>query len=62
VTTAEIYVTAAYLVFLTIVLLYVVIYSFKVARLEHEVAELTQRSAAALDDGESREQNQALVV
>jgi hypothetical protein len=40
VTTAEKYVTAAYLVFLGIVLLYVVIYSAKIARLEREVAEV----------------------
>jgi hypothetical protein len=38
-TTAEVYVTAAYFVFLAVVLLYVVIYSTKVARLEREVAE-----------------------
>jgi hypothetical protein len=37
VTTPETYVTAAYLVFLAVLLLYVVIYSAKVARLEREV-------------------------
>jgi hypothetical protein len=47
VTTAEKYVTAAYLVFLGVVLLYVVIYSSKIARLEREVAELGQQPAAA---------------
>ncbi len=41
-TTAEKYVTAAYLVVLAVVLLYVVLYSFKVARLEREVAELAE--------------------
>ena len=41
-TTAEKYVTAAYLVVLAVVLLYVVIYSFKMSRLEREVAELTE--------------------
>jgi succinate dehydrogenase hydrophobic anchor subunit len=39
-TTAETYVTAAYLVFLAVVLLYVVINSAKVARLEAQVAKL----------------------
>jgi hypothetical protein len=49
-TSAEKYVTAAYLVVLGAVLLYVVIYAFKLARLEREVAELTelaQRKRAA---------------
>ena len=41
-TTSEKYVTAAYLVVLTVVLLYVVLYSFKLSRLEREVAELTE--------------------
>ena len=41
-TTAETYVTAAYLVVLAVVLLYVVIYSFKLARLSREVAELAE--------------------
>ncbi|HEX6789351.1 MAG TPA: hypothetical protein VF091_08930 [Gaiellaceae bacterium] len=36
---SEKYVTAAYLVFLAAVLLYVVLYSTKIARLEREVAE-----------------------
>ena len=43
-TTAEKYVTAAYLVVLAVVLLYVVIYAFKIARLEKEVAELADRA------------------
>jgi hypothetical protein len=57
-TTAEAYVTAAYLVFLGVVLLYVVIYSFKIAALERAVAELvgagaTPPSAAAdIPEGE----------
>jgi hypothetical protein len=38
VSTSEKYVTAAYLVLLGVLLLYVVIYSSKVARLEREVA------------------------
>ena len=41
-TTAEKYVTAAYLVVLGAVLLYVVIYAFKLARLEREVEELAE--------------------
>ncbi len=43
-TTAETYVTAAYLVVLAVVLLYVVIFAFKVARLEREVTELAERA------------------
>jgi hypothetical protein len=42
VTTAEKYVTAAYLVVLAVILLYVVLYAFKLARLEREVAELAR--------------------
>ena len=42
-TTAEAYVTAAYLVFFAVLCLYVVIFAFKVARLEHELAQLTGR-------------------
>ena len=41
-TRAETFVTAAYLVFLAVVLLYVVIYAFKLTRLEREVTELTE--------------------
>jgi hypothetical protein len=41
-TTSEKYVTVAYLVVLAVVLLYVVLYSFKLSRLEREVAELTE--------------------
>jgi hypothetical protein len=52
-TTAEIYVTAAYLVFLAFVLLYVVIYSGKMARLEREVAELSRRTLEELADEEA---------
>ena len=40
-TTAEKYVTAAYLVVLATVLLYVVLYAFKMARLGRELDELT---------------------
>jgi hypothetical protein len=41
-TTAEKYVLAAYLVVLAAVLLYVVLYAFKLGRLEREVGELTE--------------------
>ncbi|HEY3106950.1 MAG TPA: hypothetical protein VGJ49_09180 [Gaiellaceae bacterium] len=47
---AEKYATAAYLVVLGVVLLYVVLYAFKLSRLEREVgelAELAQRRRAA---------------
>lgn len=54
-TTAEKYVTAAYLVVLAIVLLYVVIYAFRMVRLEREVRELAelaaQRDDRAADPG-----------
>jgi hypothetical protein len=42
VTTSEKYVTGAYLVVLAVVLLYVVLYSFKLSRLERQVAELAE--------------------
>jgi hypothetical protein len=41
-TTSEKYVTGAYLVVLAVILLYVVLYSLKLTRLEREVAELTE--------------------
>jgi hypothetical protein len=44
-TTAEKYVTAAYLVVLAAVLLYVVIYAFKLSRLAREVDELAELAA-----------------
>ncbi len=57
-TTAETYVTAAYLVVLAIVLLYVVIYAFRMTRLDREVRELTElverRDAPAADAGRGR--------
>jgi len=46
VTTAETYVTAVYLVVLAVVLLYVVIYAFKMSRLEREARELVELAAA----------------
>jgi hypothetical protein len=42
VTSAEKYVTAAYLVVLAVVLAYIVIYAFKLSRLEREVADLAE--------------------
>ena len=41
-TTSEKYVSGAYLVVLAVVLLYVVLYSFKLSRLEREVSELAE--------------------
>ena len=41
-TSAEKYVTAAYLVVLAVVLAYLVIYAFKLSRLEREVGELAE--------------------
>jgi CcmD family protein len=45
-TTAEKYVTAAYVVVFAVVLVYVVIIALKLQRLEREVAELEQRAPA----------------
>jgi hypothetical protein len=53
VTTAEKYVTAAYLVVLAIVLLYVVVYAFKLARLEREVSRLARLAAERRIPGEA---------
>jgi len=52
-TTAEKYVTAAFLVVLAVVLLYVVIYSFKIARLQREVEELADQVAGGLERPET---------
>ena len=41
-TSAEKYVTAAYLVVLAVLLAYLVIYAFKLSRLEREVGELAE--------------------
>lgn len=53
-TSAEKYATAAYLVVLAVVLLYVVLYAFKLARLEREVAELLPRRSSEGGDQEDR--------
>jgi hypothetical protein len=58
VTTSEKYVTAAYLVVLAVVLLYVVVYSFKLQRLGRQVEELAElaarRDGAPTRDPETR--------
>jgi hypothetical protein len=54
-TTAEKYVTAAYLVVLAVVLLYVVIYAFKMSRLTREVTELAEALARRDAPEEPRE-------
>jgi hypothetical protein len=50
VTTAEKYVTAAYLVVLAVVLLYVVLYAFKLTRLERELTELSELARRRADE------------
>jgi hypothetical protein len=64
VTTAEKYVSAAYLVFLAVLLVYLTICSAKVARLEHEVSELIHEPPveAALVDTPAQEEERALVA
>jgi hypothetical protein len=54
VTSAEKYVTAAYLVALAVVVLYVVLYAFKLARLEREIAELPRLGSEPGEDEEAR--------
>jgi hypothetical protein len=61
VTTAEKYVTAAYLVVLAVVLLYVVVYAFKMSRLEREVRELVELAARRADAPSEPEREQAPV-
>jgi hypothetical protein len=60
VTTAEKYVTAAYLVVLAVLLAYLVIYAFKLSRLEREVGELAElarkRKDAAVERAPEREE------
>jgi hypothetical protein len=53
-TSAEKYVTAAYLVVLAVVLLYVVIYAFKLSRLDRELTELAD-AARARSGGDTAE-------
>lgn len=53
-TSAEKYVTAAYLVVLAVVLLSVVLYAFKLARLERALAELPRTRSEQGEDEEAR--------
>jgi len=54
-TSAEKYVTAAYVVVLAVVLLYVVVYAFKLQRLDREVARLAELARDRHSDTESVE-------
>jgi cell division protein FtsL len=54
-TSAEKYVTAAYLVVLAVVLAYVVIYAFKLQRLDREVRRLEEERQAAEEPDRQRE-------
>jgi hypothetical protein len=60
VSTAEKYVTAAYLVVLAVLLVYLVIYAFKLSRLEREVGKLAElarrRKGEAVDQEPEREE------
>ena len=49
-TSAERYVTAAFLVVLAVVLAYVVIYAFKLSRLEREIGELAELARRRKED------------
>ena len=51
-TSAEKYVTAAYVVVLAVVLLYVVVYAFKLQRLDREVARLAELARDRRADAE----------
>jgi hypothetical protein len=52
VTSAEKYATAAYAVVLAVVLLYIVLYAFKLSRLQREVAELAELAARRRADAD----------
>jgi hypothetical protein len=54
-TKAETYVTAAYGVVLGVVLLWLLIYAFKMSRLEREVAELAELAARRRAEDEAAE-------
>ena len=54
-TSAERYVTAAYLVLLAVVLAYIVIYAFKLSRLEREVGELAELARRRKEDAPEQE-------
>jgi hypothetical protein len=53
VTSAEKYATAVYLVVLAVVLLYIVLYSFKLSRLQREVTELAELARRRADQKEA---------
>jgi hypothetical protein len=55
VTSAERYVTAAYLVVLAVVLVYVVINAFKLSRLEREIGELAELARRKKDSAAEAE-------
>jgi hypothetical protein len=55
VTTAEKYVTAAYLVVLAVLLAYLLIYAFKLSRLEREVGELAELARRKKDAAPEQE-------
>lgn len=61
-TTAEQYVSAAYLVFLAVLLIYLVICSAKVARLEREFSELMHEPSANADFGDAPAQERERVL
>jgi NhaP-type Na+/H+ or K+/H+ antiporter len=54
--TAERYVAAAYLVVLVTLLVYLLIITLKLSRLERETSELAERALARATERESREQ------
>jgi hypothetical protein len=62
VSSAEKYVTAVYLVVLAVVLLYVVIYAFKLARLGREVEELAELASRRDDRAPSPRGSSARVA
>ena len=53
-TSAEKYVTAAYLVVLAAIVLYLVIYAFKMSRLSREVEELAELAARRREADEAK--------
>jgi hypothetical protein len=53
VTSAEKYATAAYAVVLAVVLLYIVLYAFKLSRLQREVGELAKLAARRRADADA---------
>jgi cell division protein FtsL len=60
-TTAEKYVTAAYAVVLAVVLLYVVIYAFKMSRVQRELNELAELATRREHERSDADREQAIV-